>query len=84
MIPEQTKASQKNLRSRYKSIRRGKSKSARSEFFGRYLEKKVKMDDTKLDPKDLDSPCQELFVRSLGFLIALLVRSRIDLCVCVY
>ena len=30
------------------------------------------MNDTKLDPEDLDSPCQS-FVRSLGFVVALAV-----------
>ena len=33
------------------------------------------MDHTKVDPADLDSPCRELSVRGLGFVVALLVRS---------
>ena len=31
----------------------------------------AKMNDTKLDPADLNSPGQELFARSLGFVVAL-------------
>ena len=43
--------------------------------FGRYLEsyfeKEVKVDCTKIDPADLDSPCQELLAHGLGFVVAL-------------
>ena len=36
------------------------------------------MDKIKLNPKDLDSPCQELSSGGLGIVVALLVRSGID------
>ena len=39
------------------------------------------MDDTKLDLEDLNSPCRELFVRSLGFVLALAVPLAVFLCV---
>ena len=35
------------------------------------------MDQTK-DQKDLDAPCQELFVRGLGFVVALPVCLGLD------
>lgn len=44
----------------------------------------MKMDDTKLDPKDLKSPRRELSGGSLEIAVTLLVCSRIDfVCVCV-
>ena len=41
------------------------------------LKKEVKMYHTKIkiDPADLDSSCQELSVRGLGFVVALMFRS---------
>ena len=39
------------------------------------------MDHTKVYTTDPDSPCQELSVRGLGFVVALLVCSEIDFCV---
>ena len=73
-----------DLRPRPKSIWRGKSKSAVSIFSvvicKVILKKQVKMDYTKIDTTDLDSPRQELFVRSLGFVIALTVFSGIVFC----
>ena len=44
-------------------------------LFGHYLniyvEKEVKMDQTKMDPKDLNSPHQELSVCGLRFVVVL-------------
>ena len=37
------------------------------------------MDHTKMDQADLDSPCQGLSVRGLGFVVAFSVCSGIDL-----
>ena len=39
----------------------------------------VKMGHTKIDHADLDSPRQELSIRGLGIVIALLVRQGIAL-----
>ena len=40
------------------------------------------MDDTKLDPEDLNYPCRELSNSGLGIVVTLLVRQGIDF-VCV-
>ena len=40
-----------------------------------YFEKEVKIDHTKICTADFDSPCRELSVRSLGFVVTLLVFS---------
>ena len=46
------------------------------------LKKEVKMDHTKqLDQADLDPPCQELLVRDLGFVVALLFCSVFFVCI---
>ena len=42
---------------------------------------KVKMDDTNLDPADLDFPRREVFVRSLEFALALAIPLQIVFCV---
>ena len=39
------------------------------------------MDDTKLDPEDLDSPCRELSNSGFGIVVALPVCRGIDFCV---
>ena len=69
------------MRPRHKRVRRGESKSA-GYFFGRYLEsyfeKGVKMGHTKIYSVDLNSLRRELFVRGLGFVVALLVCWQID------
>ena len=39
------------------------------------------MDDTKLDLADLNPPCREFFVRSLGFALALAVPWQTIFCV---
>ena len=39
------------------------------------------MDHTKMNPKYLDSPCQDLSVCGLGFVVALTVFTGIDFCV---
>ena len=41
------------------------------------------MDHTKMDPADLDFPCEELSVHGLGFVVALSVHWEIDF-LCVY
>ena len=42
------------------------------------------MDHTKIVPADLKSPCRELSIRGLGFVVTPLARSGIDFFVCVY
>ena len=42
------------------------------------LKKRRTFDQTKIDPKDLDSPRRELSVHSLGFVAALPVCLRFD------
>ena len=37
----------------------------------------MNMDQTKIVPADLNSPCRELFIRGLGFVVTPLVRSEI-------
>ena len=75
--PVRTEAAQKDLKPWHKSIRRGESDSLGSIFVGilfwKLFRKKVKIDQTKIDLKDLDSPCQELSVRGFGFVVALLL-----------
>ena len=44
------------------------------QYFKSHFKKRGKMDHTTLDQADLDSPCQELFVLGLGFVVALAVR----------
>ena len=41
--------------------------------------KKSKNDHRKIYPVDLDSSRRELFIRGLGFVVALLVRWQIDI-----
>ena len=36
------------------------------------------MNFIKIDPADLNSPRRELFIRGIGFIVALLVRWQID------
>ena len=44
------------------------------------LKKRSNMDHIKIDTAYLDSPCQELSVRGLGFVVALMVCWEIDSC----
>ena len=83
IICQRTEAPQKDLRPPYWSIRRGESDSAGTILVGalflHVLKKKApKKDHTKIVPADLDSPRRELFVRGLGFVVALSVRWQID------
>ena len=87
-MPVQTKAPQKNLRPRNKSIRQGKSDSAWHIFvwaiFGKlFWKKRSNIDSTKMYQVDLDSPCRELSNGGFWIVAALPVRSGIYfLCAC--
>ena len=69
IIYQQTDAPQKDLRPRHKSIQRGESNSAVTNFWTLYWKlswKEVKMDHTKIFIVDLDSPCWKLSASCRG------------------
>ena len=54
-------------------------------YFESYFEKEVKMDQTNIDPADLNSPCRELSVRGLEIgLHSSFGLRQIDFFVCLY
>ena len=65
------------MRPRYKSFKEVNPILLGTFLLGRYLEryfqKRPKMGHTKIYQTDLDSPCQELSVSGLGFVVALLI-----------
>ena len=77
-----TEASQKDLWPQHKSFHKANPNRQAYFYLGIILKvilkKEVKIDHTKIDPADLNSPRQELSVHSLGFVITLLVRWQIN------